>query len=201
MSFSEKTVALLRPLAGKTTAFLLIDRPSKLDLARALLPHLAAMGDGCRILDLDAFYSSNLEVVARDVPRASMKRIELIIPEVGSDIEATMAGLFADESDRTLVIDSTNTLHQLLAHQNPRSSSRDFAFVCAALSSWASSNSRVVLANTYEREPPIRRRIRTPFSRFFDVTVSVSRRVGGLGLACRRGNAWPGKAFFLALQD
>jgi hypothetical protein len=201
LSFSEKTAALLRPLVGKTTDFLLIDRASKLSLARAMLPHLAAMGDGCRILDLDAFYSSNIAEISKEVPHAAMKRIELIIPDVGSDIQHAIAGLFADESDRTLVIDSTNTLHHLLASQKPKSSSREFAFVCAALSNWARANSRVVMANTYEREPPIRRRVAMPFSRFFDVAVSVSHRPGGLGLHCRRGNAWPGRAFFLALQD
>ena len=201
MSFSEKTATLLRPLAGKTTAFLLIDRPSKLGLARALMPHLAAMGDGCRILDLDAFYSSNLSEITRDVPRTDARRIELIVPAAGSDIESTIAALFEDESDRTLVIDSTNTLHQLLVRQNPRSSSRDLAFAWAALSNRASSDSRVVLANTYEREPPVRRRTKAPLSALFDVTVTVSRRVGGLDLSVRRGVAWPGKTFFLALQD
>jgi hypothetical protein len=201
LSFSEKTTALLGPLVGKTTAFLLSDRGSKLILARALLPHLVARGDGCRILDLDAFYSSNIEEIAGGVPRANMKRIELIVPGVGSDIEATIADLFGDGSDRALIIDSTNTLHQLLAQQNPRPSSREFAFTCAALSNWAGANSRVVVANTYEREPPIHRRIKMPFSRFFDITVSVSQRAGGLGLYCRRGDAWPGRSFFLSLQD
>ncbi|MDG6901818.1 MAG: hypothetical protein JRM80_07645 [Nitrososphaerota archaeon] len=201
MSLNEKAHDLLSPLVGRTSAFLVSERGLKLSFARAILPHLAARGGGCRIFDLDAFFSSNLGEVTRNVPRAAVKNVELIIPEVGFDIESEIADLFSDESDRALIIDSTNTLNQLLASQKPRSASRELAFVFAALSNWARMNSRVVVANTYERNPPIPRRAATPFSRFFDLTISVSQRVGGVSLHCRKGDVWAGRPFFLSFQD
>ena len=190
----------LGPLRGKTTAFLLDDRRSKLSLAEAALPYLAGTKEGCRILDLDAFYSSNIETITRNVPRGDLKRIEIIIPEVGSDIETTLSEAFLGASNKALILDSTNTLYQLLAYQKPKSSSRKFAFLIAALSTWAKANSLPVIANMYERERPFYKRA-TPISGFFDVVVSVSRRPKGLGLLCRRGSAWQNRSFFLPLED
>ena len=200
MSFGNRAAAFLGPLAGKTTAFLLENRASKLNLAQATLPYLAEREEGCCILDLDAFYSSNLETIARNFPRSNLKRVEIIIPEVGADIEATLAEIFVAASNRPLVIDSTNSLYQLLASQKPKSSSRKFAFLTAALSSWARANSSLVMANMYEREPPIRRRT-AQFSGFFDVVVSVSRKPRGLGLFCKKGSAWQNRTFFLPLEN
>lgn len=168
-------------------------------LAQTTLPYLAERGGGCCVLDLDAFYSSNIEAVTNEVPRSRLKRVEIIMPDAGSDIETTLAEVFTNLSDKSLVIDSTNSLYQLLAYHRPKSSSRKFAFLITVLSGWAKANSRLVIANTYEREPPFHRKA-TPLSGFFDVVVSVSSKPKGLRLFCKKGNAWQSRTFFLPLE-
>ena len=148
------------------------------------------------MLDLDAFFSSDIESVASGVPRARLKDVVMIVPQPGSDIEATLAEVFT--GNRSLVIDSTNTLYHLLAYQSPKPASRKLAFLVAALSKWAQANSRLVIANTYEREPPTRRRAGS-FSAFFDAAISVSANTRGLEFMCRKGNPWQSKTIFLPI--
>lgn len=194
MSLGSPVADFLEPLTGTTTAFLLGDKDSKIALARAILPYLAEREEGCCVLDFDAFFSSGIESVTSNVQREHLKDIEVVIPQPGSDIEATLAEVFT--GSRSLIIDSTNSLYHLLAYQRPKSASRKLAFLIAALSRWAQANSRLVIANTYEREPPIRRRAGS-FSTFFDVAVSVSSRPRGLGFTCRKGNPWQNRNFIL----
>lgn len=202
MSFSnQKAALLLDPLAGKTAIFLLHDRSSNLDLASAILPPLAEGKEGCSILDLDAFYSSNIDVVAAGVSAGRMGRVELRVPEAGSNIELTLADLFLDASSRPLIIDSVNTLYQLLAAENPRPSSRKFAFLAAAMSSWARANGRTVISSTYERRTATRKKTARSLYEMFDVVISVSRQARGLAMRCERGNAWRDRDFFLPLEN
>lgn len=194
MSLGNRAADFLEPLVGVTTAFLLKDRGSKVALARAILPRLAERDGGCRVLDLDAFFSSNIESVTTGVRGSGLKDIEIVLPEAGADIEAALAEVFAD--GRSLIIDSTNSLYHLLAYRGPKSASRKLAFLAAALSGWARANSRLVIANTYEREPPILRRAGS-FASFFDVVVSVSSQPHGLGLFCKKGSPWQSRSLFL----
>jgi len=201
MSFgSQRATLLLDPLVSKTVAFLLNDRRSNLSLAWAILPFLMVR-EGCRVLDLDALYSSNADTIAARVPPELMGRLELTVPEAGSNIERTVTELFLDTTGRPLIIDSANTLYQLLSSRSPKSSSRKFAFLIAALSSWARANARLVFSSTYARGTTARRKTARSLSEMFDVVISVSRKAGWLTLRCERGNAWREKTFFLPLED
>lgn len=168
-----------------------------MNLASAILPSLAEGKEGCSILDLDALYSSNIDVVGARVSSGRLGRIELRVPEAGSNIERTLADIFLDASSRPLIIDSTNTLYQLLASQNPRPSSRKFAFLAAAMSSWARANARMVLSSTYERRTATRKKTARSLYEMFDIVISVSRKADGLAMRCERGNAWRDRDFFL----
>lgn len=202
MSFSaQQTRLFLGPLEGKTTAFRLSDRPSNLKFAEAILGLLAEDQRGCNLLDLDAFYSSNLETVAAEVPSDGLASLDITIPEPGSEIEAILAAVFHGGHDRPLLIDSANTLYQLLSLHNPRSASRKFAFFVSALSDWASSNRKPVIISIYDRRPATHRKASRSFVDVFDNSVYVSRKADGLAFRCERGNAWRGGTFFLSLDD
>ena len=66
----------LEPMKGKTAAFRLNGRSSNLKFAAAVVGLLAGALVGCRILDLDAFYSSNLETLAAVAGRVD-RHVEL----------------------------------------------------------------------------------------------------------------------------
>lgn len=200
MSLSERQSRLfLEPLAGKTTAFLLDDRPSNLGLATAIASLLAASRLRCRLLDLDAFYSSNLQTLTAGLERESLAGLEIDVPEPGSDTEATLAALFTGQVGLTL-IDSANSLYQLLSARNPRAAGRKFSFFVSALSSWARSNGKPAIVSLYDRRPTIRRRASRSLSDAFDNSISLSVGHEGLTFRCERGSAWSGGDFFLPLQ-
>ncbi|MDV3244620.1 MAG: hypothetical protein LYZ66_05540 [Nitrososphaerales archaeon] len=192
--------SFLDPLEGKTAAFLLDDRPSNLRFAEAILPLLAGDWRGCSLLDIDAFYSSNLDTIAARVPPRVLENCEITVPEPGSDIEASLADLFHGGQDRPLLLDSANSLYQLLSWRNPRSSSRKFTFLISALSDCARANRKPVVASIYKRRQKAHTRASRSLADAFDVLVSVSRKTRGLVFRCERGRAWRDGNFFLALE-
>jgi hypothetical protein len=202
MSFGERQSRLFfEPLKGKTTAFRLGGRPSNLRFASAILGLLAGARLGCRFLDLDAFYSSNLEVLAVGVPREGLDGFDITIPEPGSETEAALAALLLGGGDKPLLIDSANSLYQLLSARNPRAASRKFTFFVSALSNWAESNGEPVIATIYERRPAAHRRAPRSLADVFDNSVSLSAKRDGLAFRCERGSAWRGGGFFLPFDD
>jgi len=202
MSFSAQQARLfLGSLEGKTTVFRVSDRPTNLKFARAILGLLAEDGRGCNLLDLDAFYSSNLETLAAKVPRDGLASIDITMPGPGSEVETILAALFLEGHDRPLLVDSTNTLYQLLSLRNPRSASRKFRFFVSALSNWAKSNGKPVIASIYDRRPRTHRKASGTLADAFDNSVSFSDKASGLAFRCERGSMWRGGAFFLSLDD
>jgi len=165
-----------------------------------MLRLLAGGRQGCRLLDLDAFYSSNLEVLARGVPRENLSGFDIMLPEPGSDTEATLAAVFLQGGDQPLLIDSANTLYQLLSASNPRAATRKFAFFISALSSWAKSNGRPAIASIYDRRPALHRKASRSLADVFDNSVSLSVKPDGLAFRCERGTAWRGGGFFLPFE-
>ena len=201
MSISgQNSGPFLGPLGGKTTVFRLIDRQSNLKFARAILGVLAKDGRGCSLLDLDAFYSSNLDTIAADLAPSALERIDIVIPEPSAEPDGVLAAIFRRGHDRPLLIDSANTLFQLLGVGNPGSASRKFTFFISALSHWASSNGNPVMASIYDRRPAFRRRAPRSVADAFDNTVSLSTKAGGIAFRCERGGAWQGGLFFLPFE-
>jgi hypothetical protein len=190
----------MEPLKGKTAAFRLDDRPSNLKFAAAILRLLAEARLGCRVLDLDALYSSDLDTLVAGLPRESLANFDMVVPEPSSDIETGLAHIFLGGDDRPLLIDSTNSLYQLLSARNPRATSRKFTFFVSALSDWARSNGRPALASLYDRRPATHRRASRSLADFFDVSISVTAKPNGLAFKCEHGSAWRGGGFFLPFE-
>jgi hypothetical protein len=202
MSLSDRQTRLfLEPLAGKTTAFRVDDRPSNLKFAAAILRLLAGARRGCRLLDLDAFYSSNLEALAVGLPRESLAGFDITLPEPGSDMEATLAGFFLGGDARPVLIDSVNSLYQLLSARNPRAAGRKFTFFVSAMSNWAKSNGEPAVASIYDRRPATRKKASRSLADVFDSSISLSAKPDGLAFKCERGSAWRGGGFFLPFED
>jgi hypothetical protein len=201
MSLSDRQSRLfLEPLEGKTTAFRISDRPANLKFGAAMLRLLASGRQGCRLLDLDAFYSSNLEALTRGIPRDSLTNFDITLPEPGSDAQAMLASIFLEGGNLPLLIDSANSLYQLISASNPRAATRKFAFFISALSGWAKSNGRPVVTSIYERRPAIRRKAARSLADVFDNSVSLSAKPNGLAFRCERGSAWRGGGFFLPFE-
>jgi len=202
MSLSDRRSRLfLEPLEGRTTAFRVEDRPSNLRFAAAITRILASAGVGCRLLDLDAFYSSNLDILTAGVPRERLAGFDITVPEPGSDMDTSLAALFLGGDDRPLLIDSVNSLYQLLSAHNPRAANRKFTFFVSALSNWSKANNKPVVATVYDRRPATRRRASRSLADAFDNSIAFSAKHDGLAFKCERGSAWRGGGFFLPFED
>lgn len=202
MSFSDRLPRLfLEPLLGKTTAVRVEDRPSNLKFAAAVIRLLLDGGPGCRLIDLDAAYSSNLDALTAGVPRERLAALDITMPIPGSDASAFLPAIFLVGDDKPLLIDSANSLYQLLSAGNPRAANRKFTFLVSALSVWSKSNGRPTIASIYDRRPPTHRRATRSLADVFDNSVSLSIRHKGLSFKCERGAAWRGGSFFLPFEE
>ena len=191
MSFSgEPARSLLAPLVGRTTTFLLESRRANLDFARVVTGLIKESGNTCAIFDLDAFYSSNSDLIfgSANSPAAGTS---ILVPEPGADLEVEFSKLI-EIDQRALVIDSLNTLYHLISGDDESSRSRRLAFAMASLSYYSRANGKTVLVSMYRREAPSRRGTRRSISSLTEGTAAVD--VGGQEMILRseRGVGWPG---------
>jgi hypothetical protein len=167
------------------------DRISNLALGRLLLSSLEASGKTCTILDIDAFYSSNSDLLAKNVPLGQTENVLLYIPEVGAGAEDIVLRLFNERRPDSVIIDNLNSLFHLFSFDGRSSASRKFAFLMDLLSYLARSNNVGVMTTMYERERPVPRRRARSFSGIGDISLTVRHAQGWLTLRCDSCEGWP----------
>ncbi len=200
MSFSaHQASSFFRPLRGKTSSFIIDGRESNLSFARTAASLLALTGDGCAILDLDAFYSSNSDRIFGTLPPAAAKFALIHVPEPDSSIETEFPKLFGTGSE-VIIIDSLNSLYHLLSFDDGRSRSRKLAFAVASLTYLARTDRRAVIFTMYRRERQARTGGGRSISDLADLTISVEAHGSELSMKCERGSAWPEGSFSVPVR-
>ena len=173
MSFSgEQTSSFFGPLKGKTTTFLVDGREANIQFARTVMGLLSAASSGCAVLDLDAFYSSDSDLIFSALGGAAAKSSVLRVPEPGSDMENEFSTLF-ELQQKIIIVDSLNSLYHLISKDEGSSRSRKLAFAVASLSYLAKTNGKTVIMTMYRREGFFRRGTGRSISGLSDVTASV----------------------------
>ncbi len=199
MSFSaQQARSFFGPLKGKTSIFLVDGREANLSFAQGVTALLDLTEDGCAILDVDAFYSSNSDLILARLPSNSARSTLVQVPEPGSSIEAEFPNLFGTSS-RIIIVDSLNTLYHLLSFGDGSSRSRKLAFAVASLSYLARTDRRAVLLTMYRRERSMGTGGGRSISELSDLTVSVEVRDSMLLMKCERGTAWPEGRFSIQI--
>ena len=192
MSFStEEAQSFIGPLKRKTSTFLVEGRGANLALAKAMMALLATAGDSCMVLDLDAMYASNSDIIFGQLPATFNRSTTIDVPGPQSSVESEFSLLFSSDP-RIIIIDSLNTLHHLLSEDGGTSRSRKFSFVVAILSYLARTGGKAVIFTMYRREGLGRARGGRSISSLSDVTASVEARDSELSVTCDRGTAWSG---------
>ncbi len=169
-------------------------RQANLEFAHTIVGLSARAGESCTILDLDALYSSNADVVLSSLSGASAESTFIRVPEPGADIENELARLFEAEQ-KVFIVDSLNSLYHLVSQDDGSSRSRKLAFAVAGLSYLARTNSKAVILTMYRRERFTRSGTGRSISTLSDVTASVEIRGRDLTVKVERGQAWPGGRF------
>lgn len=191
-SGAENGGPFLESLSGKTTTFLVEGRQANLWFARTVAEAIAREGSSCAVLDLDALYSSNADLVFPGEGRPGGSTVR--VPAPGADVEKELAELFRAQQG-VIIIDSLNTLYHLLSAEDGSSRGRRLTFAVASLSYFARTNGKAVFLSMYRRERQGRSGSDRAISRLSDVTVSASLLGGELTLAAEKGQAWSGGGF------
>jgi hypothetical protein len=195
MSLSgEQSRSFFGPLKGKTTTFLVDGRRANTQFARTVVGLLSAANSGCAVLDLDAFYSSDSDLIFSAHDGSASKSSVLRVPEPGSDTEGEFSTLF-EAQQKIIIVDSLNSLYHLISLDEGSSRSRKLAFAVASLSYLARTNGKTVIMTMYRREGFFRGGTARSISALSDMTASVTIKGNELVVSCERGSAWPGGAF------
>jgi hypothetical protein len=191
MSFStEEAHSFIGPLKGKTATLLVEGRTANLSLARAIMALLADTGSACAVLDLDALYASNSDIIFGPLSPSFNHSTTIDVPDPGSSVEGELPQLFSTDP-RVIIVDSLNTLHHLLSANDRSSRSRKFSFAVSMLSYLARTGGKTIIFTMYRREGFGRSRGNRSISSLSDVTASVEARDSALSVICERGTAWP----------
>jgi hypothetical protein len=193
MSFSgELAQAFFAPLWGKTATFILDERESNVQLARTIVTLASRIGEGCSILDLDALYSSDADVIFSRPADSEATRI--LLPPPGTEVEAEFPRLF-EAQQRVIIVDSLNSLYHLLSQADARSRSRKLTFAVESLSYLARNNNKAAVLTMYRREWFGHQGRSRSISRLSDITAEVEIRGGELSVRSERSGAWTGGRF------
>ena len=184
---------LLEALKGRSTTFAVDGRGANLVLAQVLLSSSTKKGVGCRVLDLDALFSSNAGKLLKGIPDAGQESVLLDVPDPGAPVAQCVAALLREKKG-LVVIDSLNTLHHLLGLDG-----RSLSFVVGSFSIFAKSNRVACVFSMYERRGPFGSAGGGSIAQLSDAEVRASVREGELRLECRRGDLWPGAALTLRI--
>lgn len=200
MSFSaQRSHSFIGPLLGQTTTLVVDGRRTNLAFARSALFHLAREQRSCVVLDIDALYSSNSDFIFAPLTDAQAQGTTIVIPEPDADVENAILAVFGSGSEKTIIIDSLNTLFHLLSTGGRSSRGRKLSFVMACLSYMAKVEKKAVLLTMYQREKASQFGRSRNISDLSDLTISTSLTDAVLSLKCERGFAWPGGVFLLPI--
>jgi hypothetical protein len=192
LSFSEQRAqSFFDPLMGKTATFILESRQANLEFARTIVALLAKAETPCAVFDLDAFYSSNADLIFKPLTGDVAHSTIIRVPEPGSDVEGEFARLF-EVRPPVVIIDSLNSLYHLLSIEDGSARSRKLNFAVASLSYLARTNAKAVVLAMYRREGLQGSGSGRSISSLSDVTASVDVKGAELQFRCERGLAWAG---------
>ena len=181
----------MAPLAGRTTTFLLDSRGANILFARTLMSVLARAGSTCAIVDLDAFYSSNSDLIFPPSASHVAKGAAIRVPEPGANLEDEFSMLFRAQEE-AVVVDSLNTLHHLISQEDGSSRGRKLAFAAASLSYFARTNGKAAIVSMYRREGFTRGGTGRAISSLTEGTAVVEIAGDELTAKSERGAGWPG---------
>jgi hypothetical protein len=182
----------LGPLFGKTVTLLVSGREANLAFARAAMA-LITRSKSCAVLDLDAFYASNADVILGSLPAESIRSTAFTILDPQSNVERELPRILSSRAE-VVIMDSFNTLYHLLSYGDGSARGRKLSFAVASMSYLARTNRKVIILTMYRRVGFWRQGAR-PIWSLSDVTAAVKMHGSGITISCERGKAWPEGSF------
>jgi hypothetical protein len=179
------------PLWGKTTTFIFEGRWANLKFAKAVVSLLSHIEDSCSIMDLDALYSSNADVIFSHPKGLMAEKSSILVPLPGSEIESEFPRLF-EAQQRVIIIDSLNSLYHLFSQEDTSFRSRKLAFAVASLSYFARTSGKAAVLTMYRREGLTRSGKGRSISGLSDAAATVEFSGDEMTVSSERGLIWPG---------
>jgi hypothetical protein len=188
MSVLTKDLAsrFLAPLKGRVALILIHDVTAKMAVGRLMLGCANLHPTETAVLDVDAFYCTNLDRLAGAEGAGAT---ELMIPPPGAFEVRSLLPLLSSKR-RLVIIDDLNSLRSLAVGE---SGGHQLTILMGLLSYVARTNGSWVLATAYRTDGGGRRRDeRRSLTAFGDTTLDTYVLDGATRLRAESGTSWPG---------
>jgi hypothetical protein len=167
------------------------ERRTNVTFARAILHYLTRNGCRCIVLDIDTLYSSNSDYILSPMSERQARAVEVLVPDPECDLEFDITNLVSSEPDKTIIIDSLNSMYHLLAARGQSYRGRKLAFIMACFSYLARAEKKAVIITMYRRENITRLDRGRQMSGLSDQLFLVDPGDQTLVLRCDRGDYSP----------
>jgi hypothetical protein len=183
----EQADRFLAPLRGKLTILLMHDKHARIRLSGFLLRCATLQSAYTTVLDVDAFYSSNINRFPEDAQPIASAEV-LLLPEQDFEV-SSLVPLLSSKID-LLIIDDLNSLYSL-ASDGRRS--LQLTILMKMLSRNATSNKTWVIATAYRTEVGAKQggTNQRSLTGLGDLLVDVDLHDGSLKLRAGFRGRWP----------
>jgi hypothetical protein len=183
----EKASKFLAPIRGSLAIFLLHDIQAKMDLSRFVLRCARHQSLNITVLDVDAFYCTNVDRLAEDAKPIVDAEL-LLLPE--NDLEVGSLLPLLSSQRMLVVIDDLNSLYSLATDVR---GSHQLSIMMKLLSYNARMNDSWVIATAYRMELRAKegKTNQRSLTALGDLVVDADSRDGSLRLRGRSSGLWP----------
>lgn len=183
----EQASRFLAPIRGSLAILLIHDMQAKMDLSRFVLRCARVESLDTTVLDVDAFYCTNVDRFAEDAQSIINAEV-LLLPENSFEVSSLLPLLASRRA--MLIIDDLNSLYSLATDVRK---SHQLSIMMKLLSYNARLNGSWVIATAYwtevrAREAKVNQRSLTALG---DLVVDADSRDGSLTLKGESSGRWP----------
>jgi len=183
----EQASRFLAPIRGSLAILLLHDIQAKMDLSRFVLRCASLESLATTVLDVDAFYCTNVDRLAEDA-QSIVDAEMLLLPE--NDFEASSLLPLLSSRRAMLIIDDLNSLYSLATDVRK---SHQLSIMMKLLSYNARMNGSWVIATAYRTELRAKeaRANKRSLTALGDLVVDADSRGASLTLKGESNGGWP----------
>ncbi len=168
-------------------------RTSRILLAQFLLNCICVLNKKLLILDTNAFYASNSNLLVPRLGEDCLARVGLRIPAADTIQTTLTSSVFS--SYEFLIIDDLNTIYHLMSTEN-RSAIRELTAMTRILSYFCRENGITVILVTYSAGEGLKKEVgKRSLFHMGDVSVSTKIDNNKIQFTCDHGEAWLNNTF------
>jgi hypothetical protein len=177
------------PLRQKSTIFIINGRETNISFARFLLGCICVTKKRVLILDMNAFYASNILLLNKKLTENCLGNTIITVPTDDSKLESWLISSTFSKND-LLIIDNLNTVYHLMSINGRRFNIRRLYAITSILSYLAQTNEISIFLTVYRTTSERVKNTPRSLDQMGETSISVKIHDSTINFQCNTGRAW-----------